>query len=127
AAAQTSVLDFDLDENYEDLAMRRTSRTSAFVTVQRGCDYRCTYCIVPYTRGAEKNREPERILAEVRGLAEQGIPEVVLLGQTVNSYQHGDWDFSRLLRAVARVDGIRRVRFTSPHPNDFVESLADVM
>jgi tRNA-2-methylthio-N6-dimethylallyladenosine synthase len=127
AVAQKSVLEFEPHENYEDLEMRRGSRTSAFVTVQRGCDYRCTYCVVPYTRGAEKNREPERILAEVRSLAEQGIPEVVLLGQTVNSYEFGDWDFSRLLRAVARVDGIRRVRFTSPHPNDFVPSLVDVM
>ncbi len=127
AVRQTTVLDFEPQENYEDLAMRRGSRTSAYVTVQRGCDYRCTYCIVPYTRGAEKNREPDRILAEVRSLVEQGIAEVVLLGQTVNSYEYGDWDFSRLLRAVARVDGIRRVRFTSPHPNDFVPSLVDAM
>src|SRR3954467_2420709 len=120
------VTDFDLEEHYEDFEPRRFDRVKAWIPVQRGCDYRCTYCIVPYTRGAEKNREPERILAEVRELAEQGIPEIVLLGQTVNSYEHGDWDFSRLLRAVARVDGIRRVRFTSPHPNDFVPSLVDV-
>src|SRR5690606_36293575 len=78
-------------------------------------------------RGAEKNRDPGEILAEVRALAESGIPEVVLLGQTVDSYQHGDWDFPRLLRAVARIEGIRRVRFTSPHPNDFTRSLVEVM
>ncbi|HEX6560080.1 MAG TPA: MiaB/RimO family radical SAM methylthiotransferase, partial [Longimicrobiales bacterium] len=75
----------------------------------------------------EKNRDPQRILAEVRSVAEQGIPEVVLLGQTVNSYQHDGWSFARLLREVARVDGVRRVRFTSPHPNDFTHELAEVM
>jgi tRNA-2-methylthio-N6-dimethylallyladenosine synthase len=97
------------------------------VPVQRGCNYRCTYCIVPYVRGSEKNRDPEQILAEVRGLAEAGVPEVTLLGQTVNSYEFGSWDFPALLRAVARVDGIRRVRFTSPHPNDFTPALVEVM
>jgi len=95
--------------------------------VQRGCDYRCTYCIVPYVRGPEKNRHPRKVLDEVREVAEQGIPEVTLLGQTVNSYTHGDWDFARLLREVAWVDGIRRVRFTSPHPNDVTPGLVAVM
>ena len=122
-----ALLDFAAHENYEDLEIQRASRVSAWVPVQRGCNYRCTYCIVPYVRGPEKNREPEKILAEVRDIAAQGIPEVVLLGQTVNSYQHGEWDFAGLLRAVARVDGIRRVRFTSPHPNDFKERLVEVM
>jgi tRNA-2-methylthio-N6-dimethylallyladenosine synthase len=122
-----AVLDFAAHENYEGLEVQRTSRVSAWVPVQRGCNYRCTYCIVPYVRGAEKNRDPDQILGEVRGLAGQGIPEVVLLGQTVNSYEHGEWTFARLLRAVARVDGIRRVRFTSPHPNDMTEELVEVM
>jgi tRNA-2-methylthio-N6-dimethylallyladenosine synthase len=126
-ADRLAVLDFAAHENYEGLEVHRTSRVSAWVPVQRGCNYRCTYCIVPYVRGAEKNREPEQILAEVRGLARQGIPEVVLLGQTVNSYEHGDWNFARLLRAVARVEGIRRVRFTSPHPNDLTDELIEVM
>ncbi len=124
---RVAVLDFEPHENYEGLEVRRGSRVSAWVPIQRGCDYRCTYCIVPYTRGSEKNRDPERILAEVREIAAQGIPEVVLLGQTVNSYEHGEWDFPRLLRAVARVDGLRRVRFTSPHPNDVTERLVEVM
>src|SRR5690606_13341900 len=124
---RVAVFDFELHENYEGLEVRRGSRVSAWVPIQRGCNYRCTYCIVPYTRGSEKNRDPERILEEVRGIAAQGIPEVVLLGQTVNSYEHGEWDFPRLLRAVARVDGIRRVRFTSPHPNDVSERLVEVM
>jgi tRNA-2-methylthio-N6-dimethylallyladenosine synthase len=100
---------------------------SAWVPIQRGCNYRCTYCIVPYVRGDEKNRDPQAILAEVRQLADEGVPEVTLLGQTVNSYEHGDWDFPRLLREVARVDGIRRVRFTSPHPNDFTRALVEAM
>ena len=122
-----ALVDFQAEENYEDIRVERTSGVSAWVPVQRGCNYRCTYCIVPYTRGPEKNRDPQHLLNEVREIAEQGIPEVVLLGQTVNSYEHGDWNFSRLLRAVARVDGIKRVRFTSPHPNDFTPDLVEVM
>ncbi|HEX2218267.1 MAG TPA: tRNA (N6-isopentenyl adenosine(37)-C2)-methylthiotransferase MiaB [Gemmatimonadales bacterium] len=122
-----TVLGFDPFENYEGVAARRTSAISAWVPIQRGCNYRCTYCIVPYVRGDEKNRDPEQVLAEVRELAADGVPEVTLLGQTVNSYEHGGWDFPRLLRAVARVEGIRRVRFTSPHPNDFTRELVAVM
>ena len=122
-----ALLDFAPEENYEGIQIQRTSGVSAWVPVQRGCDYRCTYCIVPYTRGPEKNRDPQHVLNEVREIAEQGIPEVVLLGQTVNSYEFGDWSFARLLRAVARIDGIKRVRFTSPHPNDFTHHLVEVM
>ena len=127
ADTRLAVLELTGSENYEGLEVRRTSRISAWVPVQRGCDHRCTYCIVPYVRGPEKNRDPAAILAEVREIAKQGITEVVLLGQTVNSYSHGDWSFTRLLRDVARVDGIRRVRFTSPHPNDVTPELIDVM
>ncbi|MDX1395199.1 MAG: tRNA (N6-isopentenyl adenosine(37)-C2)-methylthiotransferase MiaB [Gemmatimonadota bacterium] len=121
------LLDLDAEENYEGVESVRTSGVSAWITVQRGCDHRCTFCIVPYVRGGEKNRDPAAVLAEVRDAVEQGYGEVVLLGQTVNSYRHGDWDFARLLRAVARVDGVRRVRFTSPHPNDVDEALLRVM
>jgi tRNA-2-methylthio-N6-dimethylallyladenosine synthase len=122
-----TVLGFDPFENYEGVAARRTSAVSAWVPIQRGCNYRCTYCIVPYVRGDEKNRDPQAILAEVRQLAGDGVPEVTLLGQTVNSWQHGEWSFPRLLREVSRVDGIRRVRFTSPHPNGFTRELVEVM
>jgi tRNA-2-methylthio-N6-dimethylallyladenosine synthase len=122
-----TVLGFDPHESYEGIEARRTSAVSAWVPIQRGCNYRCTYCIVPYVRGDEKNRAPQQIVDEVRRLADEGVPEVTLLGQTVNSYVHGDWDFPRLLRAVARVDGIRRVRFTSPHPNDFTRALVGAM
>lgn len=124
---QLAVLDLDDGENYEGLEQRRTSGVAAWIPIQRGCDHRCTYCIVPYVRGPEKNRKPEEIIREIRGLAEAGKPEVTLLGQTVNSYRHGDWSFPDLLRAVARIDGIERVRFTSPHPNDVTPELVEVM
>jgi tRNA-2-methylthio-N6-dimethylallyladenosine synthase len=126
-AAGLTVLDFDPFENYQGVEPRRTSGVTAWIPIQRGCNYRCTYCIVPYVRGDEKNRDPEEILAETRALAADGVPEVTLLGQTVNSYEFAGWSFARLLREVARVDGIRRVRFTSPHPNGFTRELVEVM
>jgi tRNA-2-methylthio-N6-dimethylallyladenosine synthase len=122
-----AVLELTADENYEGLAALRSSTISAWIPIQRGCNHRCTFCIVPYVRGAEKNRAPERVLAEVREVAARGITEVTLLGQTVNSWSYGDWRFPQLLRAVARIDGIRRVRFTSPHPNDVTPELIEVM
>ena len=122
-----SVLDLSLDENYQGLEQRRRSTTTAWVPIQRGCNHRCTFCIVPYVRGSEKNRDPEAVLAEVRRIAATGTTEVTLLGQTVNSYSHGDWSFARLLRSVARVPGVRRVRFTSPHPCDVTEEMVEVM
>lgn len=122
-----AVLGLDPTENYEGLELRRTSSVSAWVPIQRGCDHRCTFCIVPYVRGPEKNRDPSAILEEVRGISESGISEVTLLGQTVNSYQAHGWDFPKLLREVATIPGIRRVRFTSPHPNDVTSDLVSVM
>ncbi len=122
-----SVVDLSREENYRGLEQRRRSRVSAWVPVQRGCDHRCTFCIVPYVRGPEKNRDPSDVLAEVRALAEQGVTEVTLLGQTVNSYSSEGWTFARLLRETARVPGVRRVRFTSPHPNDVTPDLVEVM
>jgi tRNA-2-methylthio-N6-dimethylallyladenosine synthase len=124
---QLSVLELDPAESYEGLEQRRTSGVLAWVPIQRGCDHRCTFCIVPYVRGPEKNRRAGDVLDEVRRLAQAGVSEVTLLGQTVNSYRNEDWDFARLLRAVARVDGVRRVRFTSPHPRDVSEALVEVM
>jgi len=121
------VLDLNLGENYQGLEQRRPEGASAWVTIQRGCNHRCTFCIVPYVRGPEKNRAADEVLREVRGLVEVGVSEVTLLGQTVNSYAWEEWGFARLLREVARVDGIRRVRFTSPHPNDVTPELVEVM
>jgi len=122
-----AVLDLSLGENYEGLEQRRKEGASAWIPIQRGCGHRCTFCIVPYVRGPEKNRSALEILDEVRGLAAGGVSDVTLLGQTVNSYAFEGWSFPRLLRDVARVDGIRRVRFTSPHPNDVTPELVEVM
>lgn len=124
---QLAVLDLDVGENYEGLVQRRTSPVSAWVPIQRGCDHKCTFCIVPYVRGPEKNRKSSDILNEVREIAEAGRTEVTLLGQTVNSYESDGVSFHELLRSVARIDGIRRVRFTSPHPNDVTPELLRVM
>jgi tRNA-2-methylthio-N6-dimethylallyladenosine synthase len=118
---------FDLEEHYSDVTPRRYDAVKAWIPVQRGCDYRCTYCIVPSTRGPERSRPLSDVVREVRAVAESGTTEVVLLGQTVNSYHDGERDFADLLRAVGAVDGVRRVRFTSPHPNDFSERVVAAM
>ncbi len=122
-----AVLSLDPAENYEGLELKRTSRVSAWIPIQRGCNHRCTFCIVPHVRGPEKNRKPQAVLKEVRAVVDQGVTEVTLLGQTVNSYRSGEWDFPDLLQAVAQVPGIRRVRFTSPHPNDVTPGMVEVM
>ncbi len=114
-------------EHYEDLPQARTTRVGAFVTVQRGCDYRCTFCIVPMTRGRERSRTLADVTNEVRRLADEGVTEVTLLGQTVNSYHDGTHDFADLLRTVGAVPGVRRVRFTSPYPTDFTPRVVAAM
>ena len=114
-------------EHYEDVPPARDNPTSAFVTVQRGCDYRCTFCIVPMTRGPERSRKLADVVGEVARLADGGTSEVTLLGQTVNSYHDGEHDFADLLRAVGAVDGIRRLRFTSPYPTDFTPRVLTAM
>ena len=115
-------------EHYEDVPPARPDGgTSAFVTVQRGCDYRCTFCIVPMTRGPERSRNLGDVVREVASLAARGTTEVTLLGQTVNSYHDGAHDFADLLRAVGAVPGIRRVRFTSPYPTDFTAGVLAAM
>ncbi|MEO5800199.1 MAG: tRNA (N6-isopentenyl adenosine(37)-C2)-methylthiotransferase MiaB [Gemmatimonadales bacterium] len=114
-------------EHYEDIPQRREPGPTAFVTVQRGCDYRCTFCIVPTTRGPERSRALAEVVREVRELVETGVSEVTLLGQTVNSYHDGNDDFAALLRAVGAVDGVRRIRFTSPYPTDFTPAVIEAM
>ena len=125
-----SATDFDLEEHYEDVVARRFEGVKAWIPVQRGCNYRCTYCIVPFTRGNERSRKLADVVRETGEVVAQGLTEVVLLGQTVNSYNDGTHDFADLLRAVGAVDGIRRLRYTSPHPNDFsdrvIAAMADV-
>jgi tRNA-2-methylthio-N6-dimethylallyladenosine synthase len=114
-------------EHYEDVPAVREPGATQFVTVQRGCDYRCTFCIVPTTRGPERSRKLEDVVREVRELAAKGTTEVTLLGQTVNSWNDGTGDFADLLRAVGTVDGIRRLRFTSPYPTDFTDRVVAAM
>ena len=124
---RTSDTGFREWEHYEDVPPVREKGPTAYVTVQRGCDYRCTFCIVPYTRGPERSRRLEDVVREVQALSTDGTSEVTLLGQTVNGYHDGRHDFADLLRAVGTVDGIRRLRFTSPYPTDFTPRVIEAM
>ena len=127
AGQRVSEVEFRSWEHYEDVPAVRGNGPTAFVTVQRGCDYRCTFCIVPYTRGPERSRKQEDVVQEVAALAEQGTTEVTLLGQTVNSYHDGQHDFADLLIALGQVHGLRRLRFTSPYPTDFTPRVIEAM
>ncbi len=124
---RVSDTEFRAWEHYEDVPAVREKGPTAFVTVQRGCDYRCTFCIVPQTRGPERSRRLADVEREVAGLVEQGTTEVTLLGQTVNSYHDGEHDFADLLRAVGAIGGLRRIRFTSPYPTDFTPRVVEAL
>ena len=120
-------------ETYRDIIPTRlgSSRTSGFISIMRGCNNFCTYCIVPYTRGRERSREPQSIMDELRDLQEKGFKEVTLLGQNVNSYlykgQNGDVDFAALLAMVAEAAPEMRVRFTTSNPEDLSDAIIDTM
>jgi tRNA-2-methylthio-N6-dimethylallyladenosine synthase len=123
-------LDTDTDETFETEVTRRDNPWRAYLTIIEGCDKACSYCVVPYTRGPERSRASDLILREVRQLAELGYSEVQLLGQTVNSYMDPPprkMRFSELLLAVAEVQGIRRVRFTTSHPSDFTPDIVEAI
>src|SRR5437870_2253590 len=120
-------LRLDPSETYADLPVPRGPGVRAWITVMRGCDRFCTFCIVPYVRGRERSLPGPAILEEVRRLAGQGTREVVFLGQTVNAYHDGEWDFAELLRRTGEVPGIARLRFTSPHPSDIGERLIETI
>jgi tRNA-2-methylthio-N6-dimethylallyladenosine synthase len=120
-------LDLSEYETYEDIVPDQHGGVNGWIAVMRGCDNFCTFCVVPYTRGRERSRDPEGILREARLLAAHGSKQVTLLGQNVNSYRYDGWDFARLITAVADVDGIERVRFMSPHPKDFPPALLDAV
>lgn len=120
-------LDLSEYETYEGILPDRDSGVNAWITVMRGCDNFCSFCVVPYTRGRERSRDPESILREARDAAARGFKQITLLGQNVNSYLHGEWDFAKLIRAVADQAGIERVRFTSPHPKDFPRALIEAI
>src|SRR5216117_2997178 len=106
----------ETDEELDYAIPAIDEKIAAFVTVMRGCNYSCTYCIVPYVRGREIYHSMDQILGETRDRVREGAREITLLGQTVNSYRHGETRFGDLLEAVSRVDGVHRVRFMSPHP-----------
>ena len=121
--------DFPEEDKFDHLAQRPKAKRgpTAFLTVQEGCDKFCAFCVVPYTRGAEVSRPAARILTEARDLVERGVREITLLGQTVNAYDGagdaGDWSLARLIRELAKIDGLARIRFTTSHPNDMSDDL----
>jgi len=125
--------EFEVEDKFDRLAgERQVEGYSAFVTVQEGCDKFCTFCVVPYTRGAEWSRPVDQIVAEVRGLAAQGVREVTLLGQNVNAFHgeppagreaDGPWGLGQLVRHIALIGGIERIRFTTSHPRDMDDDL----
>jgi len=123
-------LSLDTEEAFDTPFTRRDNPHRAYITIIEGCDKSCAYCVVPFTRGPERSRTSASVLKEARELAAIGYTEIQLLGQNVNSYRDPSpmgWDFARLLRAVGEVDGIRRVRFTTSHPRDFVKDIVDAI
>ncbi len=123
-------LSLDTEETFDTPFTRRDNPHRAYITIIEGCDKSCAYCVVPFTRGPERSRTSESVIAEARGLAERGYTEIQLLGQNVNSYRDpspAGWDFAALLARVAEIPGIRRVRYTTSHPRDFVKRIVDAM
>jgi tRNA-2-methylthio-N6-dimethylallyladenosine synthase len=123
-------LSLDTEDAFETPYTRRDNPHRAYITIIEGCDKSCAYCVVPFTRGPERSRTSASVIAEARRLAQSGYTEIQLLGQNVNSYRDpspAGWDFSALLRNLAQEPGIRRVRFTTSHPRDFVKDIVDAI
>ena len=114
-------------EVYDDMFPSRREGVNAWISIMRGCDKFCTFCIVPFTRGRERSRSIEGIKKEAVEAIRQGFVEITLLGQNVNSYRTPEGDFSNLLDEIAQIEGIKRIRYTSPHPQDIDEDLVKVM
>jgi tRNA-2-methylthio-N6-dimethylallyladenosine synthase len=111
--------DFPAEDKFDALpAQDAKTGPTAFLTVQEGCDKFCTFCVVPYTRGGEYSRAPEQVLEEARRLVDLGAREITLLGQNVNAYAHEDWTLAKLLHALAKIDGLKRLRYMTSHPRD---------
>ncbi len=114
-------------EVYDDLFPSRKEGVNAWISIMRGCDKFCTFCIVPFTRGRERSRSMESIITEATQAVEDGFTEITLLGQNVNSYSHNGHEFHHLLEAVSQVRGLKRIRYTSPHPQDMTDDLLNTM
>lgn len=114
-------------ETYSDVFPTREGGVNAWIAVMRGCDNFCTFCVVPYTRGRERSRDPLNIVDEVKQLAAKGYKQITLLGQNVNSYKFEEYDFADLIEMTSKVEGIERIRYTSPHPKDFPDKLLYLM
>ena len=129
AARQGGVVldtDFPAEAKFDFLPETNAAQgVSAFLSIQEGCDKFCTFCVVPYTRGAEYSRTPAAIVAEARRLVELGAREITLLGQNVNAYRHGEHGLGRLIRDVAGISGLARIRYTTSHPRDVDDALID--
>src|SRR5712671_5563361 len=123
-------LSLDTDETFETPMTRRDNPHRAYLTIIEGCDKKCSYCVVPFTRGPERSRTSQSVIEEATRLADSGRTEIQLLGQNVNSYRDpscAGWDFATLLDRVGTIPGIRRVRFTTSHPRDFVKPIIDAI
>ena len=127
AEEPVAAVQLNRSETYADILPMRAEGLRAWLTIMRGCDRFCTFCVVPFVRGRERSLPPDVLRAELERIAGQGYKEVVLLGQTVNSYRHENTGFGDLLRMACEVEGIERVRYTSPHPADFDDSTIEAM
>jgi tRNA-2-methylthio-N6-dimethylallyladenosine synthase len=129
-ARRVTGLSLDTEEAFDTPFTRRDNPHRAYITIIEGCDKSCAYCVVPFTRGPERSRTSASVMAEARRLPAEGYTEVQLLGQNVNSYRDpspAGWDFATLLARVAEIPGMRRVRYTTSHPRDFVKAIVDAM
>jgi tRNA-2-methylthio-N6-dimethylallyladenosine synthase len=124
-SGELAAVDLSEFETYEDIYPSRLEGVNAWIAVMRGCDNFCTFCIVPYARGRERSRSVESIVEEAGKLVNEGYTQVTLLGQNVNSYYHDGRSFGYLMHAVSNVEGLKRIRFISPHPKDFPDDLID--
>ena len=122
-----SLLKANHKENYSDISPYRKKGVNAFVTIMRGCNNFCSYCIVPYVRGRERSRNHIEILKEIENAGNEGFKDITLLGQNVNSYNDDNIDFPTLLKMTSRINSIKRLRFITSHPKDLTERLIDVM
>jgi len=128
--SQSNIFNTDLDvsEKFDSLERYKnlSSKVSSFITIQEGCDKFCKFCVVPYTRGPEFSRSPEQILREISTLVNNGTKEITLLGQNVSGYKHEDINLAKLIKKISSIQELKRIRFTTSHPNDFDEELINI-